>query len=149
MKKLIVLLAGVGVAAVPGIASAAPFGTVNQRQDAIERRIDRGLRSGALDRDAAFRFKAQLRQIVDLHYRYVRSGPGPIVASGPTSSAAMTRSARRWSFRRTIATMAAPATVTGNAGQRNQREGSARRPLFLCRMCGNAAPPSASLGVVT
>jgi hypothetical protein len=78
MKKLTVLLAGLGIAtaAIPGIASAAPFGPANQRQSAIELRIDQGLRSGALNRNEAYRLKSQLRDIVQLQYRYARSGGG-------------------------------------------------------------------------
>lgn len=78
MKKLTILLAGLGIAtaAVPGVASAAPFGPINQRQSAIELRIDQGLRSGALNRGEAFRLKSQLRDIVQLQYRYARSGGG-------------------------------------------------------------------------
>ncbi|MES2097927.1 MAG: hypothetical protein V4459_14335 [Pseudomonadota bacterium] len=76
MKKLTVLLAGLGIAtaALPGIASAAPFGPANDRQSAIELRIDQGLRSGALNRNEAYRLKSQLREIVQLQYRYARDG---------------------------------------------------------------------------
>ncbi len=78
MNKLTVLLASLGIAtaAVPGIASAAPFGAVNDREQAIGMRIDQGLRSGALNRNEAFRLKSQLRDIVQLQYRYARSGGG-------------------------------------------------------------------------
>jgi hypothetical protein len=80
MKKLTVLLAGLGIAtaAAPGIASAAPFGpvgpAVTQRASMIDNRIDQGLRSGALNRGEAFRLKGQLRDIVQLQYRYARDG---------------------------------------------------------------------------
>lgn len=78
MKKLTVLLAGLGMAAatIPAVASAAPFGPAYQRSAQIDQRIDQGIRSGALNRNEAYRLKADLRQIVGLQYRYQRSGGG-------------------------------------------------------------------------
>lgn len=76
MKKLTVLLAGVGLAAatLPSVASAAPWASISQRQSNLSQRIDQGVRSGALDRREAFQLKSQLRDVVGLEYRYARSG---------------------------------------------------------------------------
>jgi hypothetical protein len=76
MKKLTVLLAGLGMAAatLPSVASAAPWTSIAQRQANLSQRIDQGVRSGALDRREAFQLKSQLRDVVGLEYRYARSG---------------------------------------------------------------------------
>lgn len=76
MKKLTILLAGLGMATaiVPSIASAAPWTSISQRQANLTQRIDQGLRSGALNRNEAYRLKSQLRDVVGLEYRYARSG---------------------------------------------------------------------------
>lgn len=76
MKKLTVLLAGLGMAAatLPSVASAAPWTNISQRQANLSQRIDQGVRSGALDRREAFQLKSQLRDVVGLEYRYARSG---------------------------------------------------------------------------
>lgn len=87
MKKLTVLLAGLGIAtaAIPAVATAAPFGPAggfapagfaapNQRAQMIQMRIDQGIRSGALNRFEAQRLQSDLRGIQSLEYRYARSG---------------------------------------------------------------------------
>jgi len=76
MKKLTILLAGLGMAAatVPTVASAAPWTSISQRQANLSQRIDQGIRSGALDRREAYQLKSQLRDVVGLEYRYARSG---------------------------------------------------------------------------
>lgn len=76
MKKLTVLLAGLGMAAatLPSVASAAPWTSISQRQANLTQRIDQGVRSGALTRPEAMRLKSQLRDVVGLEYRYARSG---------------------------------------------------------------------------
>jgi hypothetical protein len=76
MKKLTILLAGLGMAAatVPSLASAAPWTSISQRQANLSQRIDQGIRSGALNRNEAYRLKSQLRDVVGLEYRYARSG---------------------------------------------------------------------------
>jgi len=81
MKKLTVLLAGLGIAtaAIPA-ANAAPFGAgfgpapIAQRAQMIQMRIDQGLRSGALNRFEAGRLQNELRGVQNLEYRYARSG---------------------------------------------------------------------------
>ena len=76
MKKLTILLAGLGMATavVPSVASAAPWTSISQRQANLSQRIDQGIRSGALDRREAFQLKSQLRNVVGLEYLYARSG---------------------------------------------------------------------------
>ena len=76
MKKLTVLLAGLGMAAatLPSVTNAAPWASVSQRQTNLSQRIDQGLRSGALTRPEAYRLKSQLRDVVGLESRYARSG---------------------------------------------------------------------------
>jgi hypothetical protein len=76
MKKLTVLLAGLGMAAatLPSVASAAPYLTINQRSANLEARINQGIRSGALNRNEAFRLKSDLRGLVNLENRYRISG---------------------------------------------------------------------------
>ncbi len=76
MKKLTVLLAGLGVAtaAIPAVAGAAPFAPVNQRAQMIQMRIDQGIRSGALNRFEARGLQNELRGIQGLEYRYRVSG---------------------------------------------------------------------------
>ncbi len=73
MKKIILSIAAVTAlaAAVPAIASAQP---INQRQDRLERRIDEGQRSGALNRHEARRLREELRQTTRLEHRYRRDG---------------------------------------------------------------------------
>jgi len=73
LQHLAIALAGLGVtvAAVP--ASAQPWQSINQRQRAIETRIDQGIRSGALDRREAFRLRSQFRELAQLEARYRRS----------------------------------------------------------------------------
>ncbi|MBS0480282.1 MAG: hypothetical protein JSR79_13435 [Proteobacteria bacterium] len=76
MKKLIVVLAGLGLATatLPSVASAAPWTSISQRQANLNQRIDQGVRSGALTRPEAYRLKSQLRDVAGLEYRYARSG---------------------------------------------------------------------------
>ena len=76
MKKLTVLLAGLGVAtaAFPAVSMAAPFAPANQRSQMIQMRIDQGIRSGALNRREGFKLQNELRGIQKLEYRYSISG---------------------------------------------------------------------------
>ncbi|MGN7161049.1 hypothetical protein [Sphingomonas sp. SAFR-052] len=71
MKKFALMLAGLGVAMTALPAAAQP--SVNQRQAQIERRIDQGIRSGALSRREAVNLRAEFRQIAQLEQRYRRS----------------------------------------------------------------------------
>ncbi|WP_066769042.1 hypothetical protein [Candidatus Viadribacter manganicus] len=47
---------------------------INQRQRQLDNRIDRGIRSGALDRREALRLRAEFSEIASLEQRYRRNG---------------------------------------------------------------------------
>ena len=92
MKKITMMLAGLGMAAaaLPATASAAApaspsiqrgvWQNINARQNRIENRINQGIRSGALTRGEAVRLRAQFRQLERLEASYRRSRPGLTVA---------------------------------------------------------------------
>jgi len=92
MKKITVLLAGLGIAAaaIPATAIAAPqpgyslqggaWQNINARQNRIENRINQGIRSGALNRREATALRAQFRSIERLEAQYRRSRPGLTLA---------------------------------------------------------------------
>ncbi|AUW60328.1 hypothetical protein C1T17_14380 [Sphingobium sp. SCG-1] len=54
-------------------ASAAPWQSINQRQANLERRIDQGVRNGALNRNEAQRLRGQFRDLARLEADYRRS----------------------------------------------------------------------------
>jgi hypothetical protein len=76
MNRLKTVIAGLGLAAVvvPGIASAAPWQSINQRQARLDQRIDQGIRSGALNRNEARGLRRESRQLAALEGRYRRDG---------------------------------------------------------------------------
>lgn len=78
MKKIAILIAGLGVAAaaIPAASAQQGWWGINQRQAQLDRRIDRGVRTGQLTRPEAARLRAEFRGIVNLEYRYRRSAPG-------------------------------------------------------------------------
>ena len=91
MKKIAILLAGLGIAAagVPAAANAAPFPghgygfqgggmwqNINARQARIEARINQGVRSGALTRREAVDLRMRFRAIAALEARYRATRPG-------------------------------------------------------------------------
>ncbi len=79
MKKIAMMIAALGVAAsaVPATASAqSGWMSINQRQANLDRRIDQGVRSGALNRAEASRLRAQFRDLTVLERQYRRSGNG-------------------------------------------------------------------------
>lgn len=47
---------------------------INQRQRQLDNRIDRGIRDGRLNRNEAYRLRAEFQQIADLEARYRRGG---------------------------------------------------------------------------
>ncbi len=73
MKKIALLIAGLGIATTALPAAAQGWQSVNQRQAQIERRIDQGIRSGALSRREAVNLRGEFRQIAQLEQRYRRS----------------------------------------------------------------------------
>jgi Ni/Co efflux regulator RcnB len=90
MKKLIVssLIAASAVALSAGAASAQSWRgddhgryedrgrwvSINERQDRLERRIDRGLQRGDLTRREAFRLRSEMNQVARLEHRYRMNG---------------------------------------------------------------------------
>lgn len=83
MKKIALLIAGLGIAAATVPAASAQHGSwqgINQRQAQLDQRIDRGVRSGQLNRREAVRLRAEFRQIANLEHRYRRSAPGLTMA---------------------------------------------------------------------
>lgn len=79
MKKalagLIAASALVAVAA-PASAQYAGWTNINQRQAALERRINQGVRSGQLTRVEAARLRGEFRSIARLEARYRYTGGG-------------------------------------------------------------------------
>ncbi len=75
MNRFHLIVAGLGLAGVtvPVAASAAPWQSINARQDRLEQRIERGIRSGQLSRREAMQLRTQYREIARLEDRYRRS----------------------------------------------------------------------------
>ena len=74
MKKIILSITAVtalAAAALPAVASAQ---SINQRQDRLEWRIEKGERNGTLTRREARRLTIELREIQRLEARYRRDG---------------------------------------------------------------------------
>jgi hypothetical protein len=75
MKTL--LIAGVALSLLGGTAAGAQsrgqWEPINQRQANLERRIDQGVRNGALTRPEAKRLRADFRSLAQLETRYRRS----------------------------------------------------------------------------
>lgn len=82
MKKVALMIAGLGIAAatVPAATAQAGWQNINQRQEQLDRRIDQGVRTGQLTRAEAVRLRAEFRGIADLENRYRRSAPGLTIA---------------------------------------------------------------------
>ena len=76
MKHFVIALAAASTLgiAVPTVASAAPWQSINQRQAHIDRRIDMGVRNGALTRNEAVRLRGQLASLERLERQYRRHG---------------------------------------------------------------------------
>jgi hypothetical protein len=73
MKRTQIILAGLAATitlSTPMAASAAPWQNINQRQAQLDKRIDQGVRNGALNRNEAYRLRAEFRQIAQLEARY-------------------------------------------------------------------------------
>ena len=74
MKKYLTLaLTAAAMLAVPSVASAQGYQSINQRQANQFQRIDQGIRSGALTRPEANRLRADFRQLSVLEQRYRNS----------------------------------------------------------------------------
>ncbi|MBN2971119.1 hypothetical protein JW805_03695 [Roseomonas aeriglobus] len=79
MKKLTLMLAGLGIATatVPAVASAQGYNNwqpINARVANLDRRIDQGIRNGSLTRREAVRLRGEFRQVVRLEQRYRQGG---------------------------------------------------------------------------
>ncbi|WP_337846641.1 hypothetical protein [Sphingomonas sp.] len=82
MKKVALMIAGLGIAAatVPAATAQGGWQNINQRQAQLDQRIDQGVRNGQLTRAEAVRLRAEFRGIADLENRYRRSAPGLTLA---------------------------------------------------------------------
>ncbi|MGK2912428.1 MAG: hypothetical protein ACSLE1_21935 [Sphingobium sp.] len=72
-KTFIAAVIAAATLATPMVASAAPWQNINQRQANLERRIDQGVRNGALNRNEAQRLRGQFRDLTRLEADYRRS----------------------------------------------------------------------------
>ena len=76
-RTLLSLMAASSLAmAIPAIANAQTWQSMNQRQYAFSQRIDTGLRSGALTQQEAGQLRAEFDAIARLETDYRRSAPG-------------------------------------------------------------------------
>lgn len=76
MKRLLIPIALATVAAgtLPAAANAAPWQSINQRQDNLYNRIEQGVRNGALTRNEANNLRARFTNINRLEARYRSNG---------------------------------------------------------------------------
>lgn len=74
MKKILIPIVAVSALAAATVPAAASAQSINDRQDRLERRIDRGLYNGTLTRHEAYRLRAELREAARLEHRYRRDG---------------------------------------------------------------------------
>ncbi|AAK25182.1 hypothetical protein EIB18_17070 [Caulobacter vibrioides] len=74
MKKILIPIVAVSALAAATVPAAASAQSINERQDRLERRIDRGLYNGTLTRHEAYRLRAELREAARLEHRYRRDG---------------------------------------------------------------------------
>lgn len=73
VKTVLAAVIATAAIATPMAASAAPWQSINQRQANLDRRIDQGVRSGALNRNEAQRLRTEFRDIARLEANYRRS----------------------------------------------------------------------------
>ncbi|HET9160658.1 MAG TPA: hypothetical protein VFN88_08600 [Caulobacteraceae bacterium] len=78
MKRTLLTLTAVAAlaGAIPAIADAAPWQSVNQREARLQARINDGIRDGSLTRREAMRMRTDLRNLERLEARYRHSRPG-------------------------------------------------------------------------
>jgi hypothetical protein len=74
MKRIVASLLAIGALGVALPAAAAPWQNINQRQNQLERRIDRGVRDGTLTRFEARDLRRQFVSLERLEHRYRRNG---------------------------------------------------------------------------
>ena len=77
MKRILLsLCAASALAALPGLAQAQSWQTINERQFSFNQRVDIGLRNGGLDRMEAERLRADYAGLIRLEAQYRASAPG-------------------------------------------------------------------------
>lgn len=69
-RFLTVVLSTAGILAMPAVADARPWQTINQRQANQYQRIEQGVRSGALNRAEARRLRSQFVGLSRLERQY-------------------------------------------------------------------------------
>ncbi|SOB88190.1 hypothetical protein SAMN06297144_3335 [Sphingomonas guangdongensis] len=76
MKTFTLMIAGLGIAtaAIPAVASAQSWQSINARQANLDRRIDVGVRNGSLSRVEARNLRNDFRQLTRLEARYRQGG---------------------------------------------------------------------------
>jgi hypothetical protein len=72
--KLMIAGLGIAIAAVPTVASAQGWQSINARQANLDRRIDVGIRNGQLSRREATQLRSQFRDLARLEQRYRAGG---------------------------------------------------------------------------
>jgi hypothetical protein len=70
MKKLLAMAVAASALAVAAPAAAQSWQSINERQDRLDDRIDRGVRNGDLTRAEAARLRDEFRDLVRLERRY-------------------------------------------------------------------------------
>jgi hypothetical protein len=81
MKRTLLSLAAVALAgAIPAVADAAPWQSINQREVRLDQRINDGIRDGSLTRREATRLRNDMRRLERMESQYRRSRPGLTVA---------------------------------------------------------------------
>ncbi|MHA6719144.1 hypothetical protein ACX40Y_06785 [Sphingomonas sp. RS6] len=96
MNKFMLMVASLGVAAAavpavaapihapaphaPAYAQARGWQSINEREARLDKRIDQGVRSGALSRREATALRGEYRSLVRLEARYRASRPGLTMA---------------------------------------------------------------------
>lgn len=78
MKRVLLSVAAASavLVALPVAANAAPWQSINERQAKLERRIERGVRTGDLTRPEAVRLRAEFRDLERMEIRYRRTEGG-------------------------------------------------------------------------
>jgi len=76
MNKIVIALAASAAAlvSVAGTANAAPWQSINQRQDRLEIQIRQGIRTGALTRPEAAQLTNRLERLEQLERNFRRNG---------------------------------------------------------------------------
>jgi hypothetical protein len=77
MKRCIVAFAAaLAIFGLSVSAQAAPWRSINERQEELDKKIDKGVNSGNLSKSEAGRLRAEFKSIARLEDRYRDSGKG-------------------------------------------------------------------------